>query len=124
MEVYGEPKTTVAYKVTRTLTGIECDVCEKIVSAKTERPNDYNRYFVVTTGHHDWGSESIESRETIDVCPECIGKYVADYLKDCSNTGYIEIETHVVWGSKEKREVLDRRPKDDEVVKVDHDGWY
>ena len=123
MKVYSASEIKTAYKVTRTMTGVECDICEKIVPVKHDRPNEYNRYFEVTTGHHDWGSESIESRETIDVCPDCIDKFISDYLHNCSNTGYLEVETHVAW-AHEKSEVLDRPPEEGEVIKVDHDGFY
>lgn len=122
MQLFGEPKTTVAYKVTRTLIGVECDVCGKVItSTNRSMGNNIGRYFEVLTGHHDWGLESPESRKKIDVCPDCVGKYIADYLVNCSDTGYLEVSTEVVWGRK-KSEVLDRQPEDGEVIRVDHVG--
>lgn len=96
-----EVKEVVVAKV-RKLDGIMCDVCEKFIEAKSKRFGweKYPIYFEVTTGHKDWGNDSHESIEHRDVCPDCINKFVADYLSDelnYSTTKYIEIETEVVY---------------------------
>lgn len=119
MRIYSASVTSTAYKVTRTMTGVECDICNKIIPVLKRGEN---RYFEVTTGHRDWGNDSCESVETIDICPECVSKYVSDYLRDCSNTGYLRIETEAVWASK-KSEVVDKPPAEGEITKEDHD-WY
>lgn len=121
MKVYSASEIKTAYKVTRTMTGVECDVCKKILSVN-KRGDD--RYFTVTTGHHDWGNDSIESRKTIDICPECLNKYVSDYFEEYegSHTAYLEIETEVLWAEKETK-VLDTAPIEGEVTKEGHDWW-
>jgi hypothetical protein len=60
--------------------------------------------------------------ETLDICPECVGKYITEYLRDCSNTGYLRVDTCVVWEDK-KSEVVDKPPKEGEITKEDHD-WF
>lgn len=118
MRIYSASVTSTAYKVTKIVTGVECDVCDKII-----RVNDSKRrYFEVTTGHHDWGNDSCESIKTRDICPDCIDKYVSEYLRDCSDTGYIEIETCEVYADKESL-VVDKPPIEGEVTKEGHD-WY
>lgn len=119
MRLLSESVTSTAYKVTRTVTGVECDVCEKVIPASWHDEN--SKYFEVTTGHHDWGSESIESRETIDVCPECLLKYISDYFKNASTTAYLEVETERAYPDTESR-VVDSPRKENDVIRQDHDG--
>lgn len=76
--------------------GIKCDCCEKNILPKRYRRDD-NKYFIVTTGHHDWGNDSIESIEYKDICPECIGKFVSDYCKEAEGTEYIDIKTEHIY---------------------------
>lgn len=125
MQIFSASVTSTAYRVTRTMTGVECDVCHKIIPVRTRcRQDNEGRYFEVTTGHRDWGLESPESIETLDICPECVGKYISDYLKGCSDTGYVNVETEVVWARK-KSEVVDNPPQEGETTKESHDcGWY
>lgn len=89
-----EVKEVVTAKV-RMLEGIKCDVCGKVIPAKKYK-YDSNKYFEVTTGHHDWGNDSCESIEYRDICPDCISGYVSDYLKDVDGSEYIEVETEYV----------------------------
>lgn len=104
--------TSTAYKVTKTVTGIECDVCHNVVPVKSYRDNGMsNRYFEITTGHSDWGNDSIDSYETLDVCEECTPKYVSDYLRDCSDTAHL----------RKVSEVVDRPPKEGEITREEHD---
>ena len=78
-------------KITRKVTGIKCDICKKIIPVDEY---DKSMYFDVTTGHNDWGNDSWESREHMDICPDCITKFVTEYLQDAAGTSrYIEIET-------------------------------
>lgn len=74
-----------------------CDNCGKeiTVSHITGLGNQYN-YFRITTHHHDWGNDSIDSYESYDACcPECAlemtKKYVTNAYEGC-NTKTIEIE--------------------------------
>ena len=90
-----EVKEVVTAKV-RMLEGILCDKCGKVIPAD-RYATPMNRYYEVTTGHNDWGNDSFESREYHDICPECIGKFVADYFCDPkrghNDTLYIEVQT-------------------------------
>lgn len=73
----------------------KCDVCSKPIEPIDANENYH--YFVVTTHHHDWGNDSIESYEHYDACcPECALKIAENYLHNAYKTPYnsrtIEIE--------------------------------
>lgn len=120
MRHYSQSVITTAYKVAKKLIGVECDICNGIIPVNP-KPNVHNQYFKITTGHRDWGNDSCESRETVDVCPGCVAKFISDYLTDCSDTAYLDLETKVVW-EEPTREYVDHRPKDGETVAEDY-GW-
>lgn len=66
-----------------------CDICWKEV--------DPNNWFRITTSHHDWGNDSIDSYEQFDACShKCAISFVNDYLREAYeneyNTKDIEIE--------------------------------
>lgn len=83
----------VIYRNVRALVGIRCDICERIALAEINN-GKWPVYFEVTTGHNDWGNDSCESVEHQDICPDCINKFVAEYLSHVNGTSkYIEIET-------------------------------
>lgn len=72
------------YKVTekiteiKTIAGIKCDICKKEISGK---------YWNLTTHHHDWGNDSIDSYSHSDLCSrECINKALDDYINDCEDS--------------------------------------
>lgn len=72
---------TVKYKIIK---AIKCDVCRKEISGK---------YWKLTTHHHDWGNDSIESYKYFDLCSkECINKKLDKYIKDCRNSCTEEFE--------------------------------
>jgi len=104
MKIFGKTAEEVVRKK-RKVEAIECDICSRIIQADGDyRTVEKRRYFRVTTGHHDWGNDSCESIEHRDICPECINKFVAEYLgeSDGRDTKYIDIETdyaypHIVW---------------------------
>lgn len=88
------------------LIGVKCDVCGQIIEPPS-KANQYewmnNKYYEVTTGHYDWGNDSGESVERHDICANCIGKFVTEYLdsKESRRSGYIEIQTkHVYYDEK------------------------
>lgn len=84
----------VVYKTKRLEEGVTCDICSTFIQATDKwSSKDTTKYFEVTTGHHDWGNDSCESIKYYDICPDCINKFVADYIKNASGTVYIEIET-------------------------------
>lgn len=83
------------------LAGIKCDVCGQIIRPPVKYSdllNNENKYFSVTTGHHDWGIESIESIKDYDICPNCIIGFVKDYLGsiEAHRSGEINVTTEHV----------------------------
>lgn len=97
MKIRGESVEVITLKryITR---GIRCDWCEKVIEAPSslvDQMDDKFKYYTVTTGHYDWGYESIESVQHFDICPDCILEFVKNYLlRDASpRSEKIEIET-------------------------------
>lgn len=84
-----------------------CDVCGKEIPANifTAGKPEYctQKYMRVTTGHHDWGNDSIDSVEVHHICSaECMDKYMKNFYKTFRNNGdtatdYIEIESETRW---------------------------
>jgi hypothetical protein len=98
-------KKIKCYRIEQTEDGIECDICGKFIKADGDWNSRKDRkYCVVRTGHNDWGHDSCESVESKDICPECIGKFITDYLKNGSNTAWIEIETMITYPRKHWKE--------------------
>ncbi len=114
--------TSTAYKITRTVIDVECDVCGKIIPVGRWR-EEKTKYYEITTGHRDWGNDSIESVRTLDVCPECVGKFIADFLDEEHTTGYVRLETEYAYAEKETA-IVDTPPKEGEVTEETHrDFW-
>lgn len=76
--------------------GIKCDRCKKII----KNEDDYNRkylqgkhYYEVTTHHHDWGNDSIDSYEDYDFCNEkCLFEFLKEYYNGKQGTFCCDIE--------------------------------
>lgn len=116
MRILSSEVVTTAYKVTKTVTGIECDICKRFIKAK-KYPDDTEKYYIVTTGHRDWGNDSCDSINMKDVCQDCIVNFTSDYLsKTHSDTAYIEIETELAEVEKETI-ITDKPPKEGETEK-------
>lgn len=81
------------YRIKRMVEEYKCDICNSIIPIGTK--SFKNKYFEVTTGHNDWGYDSIESRCHYDICPKCIQSFISKYLLDEKKNGteYIDIET-------------------------------
>lgn len=85
-------KEVVSYKV-KECTGIECDICGKVIDGEPRGYKDDDRvYYEVTTSHHDWGNDSIESIVHRDICPDCLIGFVDRYFKEARGSEEIEIE--------------------------------
>ena len=70
-----------------------CDICNEVI-------NKQGRHWEVTTGHYDWGNDSVDSIEHFDICStDCLRKkfdeYVRESGRDDYNTEYFEVER--VW---------------------------
>ena len=81
-----------------------CDKCGKVleylVNGKVKGLVNISKehvkveYYEVTTGHHDWGNDSIDSVEYHDYCPTCVLQAIDEYYEKTNgknNTNYIEI---------------------------------
>lgn len=93
-EILSEDVIETVFKKKRKLIGIKCDRCERVIPVMVYGGvKDDSQYYSVTTGHHNWGSESDESIEQFDICPGCIVGFVSNYLSDKKySTAYIDIE--------------------------------
>lgn len=88
-----------------------CDICKKTIYHKKFDEHETIsarvigsksvQWYTVTTGHRDWGNDSVDSIETIYVCsPECLKSAVEDYCNrsfqitgpGIHNTEWMEIE--------------------------------
>lgn len=80
-----------------------CDKCGKVleyrcrhkelVDLSKERMNV--EYYEVTTGHHDWGNDSVDSVEYHDYCPTCVLQAIDEYYEKTNgkfNSQYLEIK--------------------------------
>lgn len=98
MNTYGETeKEIIGYA--REITGIECDSCRKIILPKSETCKE-NKYYKVTTGHNDWGNDSIESIENHDICLTCLPFFVRNYFDSHHGTAYLNIETSYIYPNR------------------------
>lgn len=120
---FGAAVTSTAYKVTKTCIAVECDICHKTIPVKKRNYTDRSgRYFEITTGHNDWGNDSIESIETRDVCDECAPQFIYEYLDGIaySNTAYMKVKNKIVCGYRES-DIVDNPPKEGETIVEQHD---
>lgn len=100
-----EIKKTVTYTDEITLyTKRVCDKCGKLLEYRynplvkglvnISKEHMKVEYYEVTTGHHDWGNDSIDSVEHHDYCPTCVLQAMDEYYERTNgknNTQYLEI---------------------------------
>lgn len=64
-----------------------CDICNGVIN---------KGYWKLTTGHYDWGNDSIDSIEDFDVCSgDCLREKFDEYVSeswDDYNTMYFKVE--------------------------------
>lgn len=107
MKIPGEKKKIV-YRTVCELIGVKCDICGRVIESPSKEDqynwmDDKYKYYSVVTGHYDWGNDSCDSIRYYDICPECITKFVSDYLTDKKGyrSAYINIETkHLYYGDE------------------------
>ena len=73
-----------------------CDICGKVIYEYFgNNRSRHDEYWTLITGHNDWGNDSCESVESLDLCSkECCIKALENYLDEYSgsrNTGYFEL---------------------------------
>lgn len=125
MKRYKAAEVTPAYRVERKLTDVVCDICGKVLEPSKERGayGNWTKYYEVTTGHRDWGNDSCESVKTVDICPECLDKYVSNYFKNTnSTTAYLEIETEIVY-EKTEGYFSKKKPAVGAIFEKHHNDW-
>ena len=88
------------------ITELCCDKCKKVIRRsisdifKDKCKVDFrNRveWYEVTTGHYDWGNDSIDSIKHQDICLDCIDEVFNDYKNRASETTTEYIEIHHCW---------------------------
>lgn len=99
-------KSTMVEQKVPYITELCCDKCKKIIKRKIscefknirKISNDRVEWYDVTTGHHDWGNDSIDSIQDSNICTDCIDDILAEFKDKASGntTRYIEIEH--CWG--------------------------
>ena len=93
MKYFGEATKEIV-KENRKLEYIRCDKCKKKI-------NDDMLFYDVTTHHHDWGNDSIDSYVRMQICPDCIIKFTQQYLERAKGTEEIEIERRTYFYTNE-----------------------
>ena len=89
---------------------ITCDCCNKDIYDSTKKEKYLKgfasiklKYFSLATGHHDWGNDSIDSKEYFECCSkECLMETIEKFLdknKD-SYTAHFEMSTEEIYVSK------------------------
>ena len=83
-----------------------CDACKKMIYKKRyyndkcvlNGKHERVQYYKVTTGHYDWGNDSVDSIENYTICsPECLNSVMNEYYyrsfeQGFTNTEWIEIQ--------------------------------
>lgn len=74
----------------------KCDICgndllpvdkDKLPSHFRDRDRSIYDYYRITTHHHDWGNDSIESYKYTDCCCiECALKFIKLYWNGCTKS--------------------------------------
>lgn len=81
---------------TRKLTSVVCDECGKEFKPDRGYRVKSAEYIRVHTWHNDWGNDSCESHERMDLCKECAAKFVADYIMNASGSMELELSVEYV----------------------------
>lgn len=96
-------KSTMIEQKVPYITELYCDKCKKLIRQyahdefKDIRQIQYHNlveWYEVTTGHHDWGNDSIDSITHSDICTNCIDDIFTSFKVRASEdtTEYIDIE--------------------------------
>lgn len=71
---------------------IKCDICKKTIAKHGIKPQ---YYYMVTTGHHEWGNDSIDSVQHQDICSDsCLQVAFNNYLEQVESydTAYFDVD--------------------------------
>ena len=90
MKYYGKAKITKIEE--RNVEYLRCDNCHKKIKLG-------DKYYWITTGHGDWGNDSVDSINNSDICKDCVNDYIIDYMNSermqKSFTPYIEVKSEL-----------------------------
>ena len=78
---------------------VYCDECGKLIQPqKWFFGETVYKGFTVITHHSDWGNDSVDSYQHLDICSkECLHKNISEYYKgDYSNTAEYEIRPKTI----------------------------
>lgn len=89
-----------------------CDICEKRIYTARKGvfmpSGQLIEYYDIVRGHNDWGNDSIESRESMIVCKDCLTTALIQYKNKAErnpcNTCYIEVEHQYSYDGGEYKE--------------------
>lgn len=98
-------KTAMVKQETEYISTCKCDRCGKVIFkhygdefrdlSRNVQRNSRVSYYHVTSGHNDWGNDSVDSIVVSDICPSCLVNEYSDYVDRASkgfNSEYIRIE--------------------------------
>lgn len=72
---------------------ISCDQCLKVICDSDTNKDSTLSFFTGHTFHNEWGNDSIDSHNYIDVCGlDCLLKYTKGYFKESEGTESLEVE--------------------------------
>ena len=97
-------KTAMVKQETEYINTCKCDRCGKVIFKHCGE--DFRvqfqgirtfpvSFYTVTTGHNDWGNDSVDSINHMDICPSCLVNEYSDYVDRASkgnNSEYIHID--------------------------------
>lgn len=84
---YYSKKVKMIEEETTDLEYIRCDGCHEKIKEK-------ERFWRVTTSHHSWGNDSVDSIENYDICNKCIADFSKHYFDNATyNTEDFEAES-------------------------------
>ena len=83
---------------------ITCDSCGKVIYEYQEgKESNFKTplsYYSLTTGHHDWGNDSIESIHQMDLCSDlCLMREIDNFLTEekLSSTKYFNVTSETAY---------------------------
>lgn len=96
-------RRTVEQEIVVSVTCI-CDVCKKIIYTQRLNPDGTRagkytttQLYRVSTGHNDWGNDSVDSVDNYTICsPECLKSLMDEYYRqsfesNLTNTWWVDI---------------------------------
>ncbi len=82
---------------TNVLTEVRCSKCGKLLDVhgdgiKRMHSSKNGLYYTLTTGHHLWGNDSVDSVESEEYCEDCLRGILIDWLYMSESTYYCNIK--------------------------------